>query len=99
MSYSLITATLNRWGDTMSSNSALDMMQQIQADDNPDGSSESYYDDVDGGEDSIEELAPVKDERVEWLISPTHFVDFWVSALFLLVGTWQVITMLFLISN
>ena len=82
----------------MSSNSAMDMMQQMQADESVGDSYGSYYD-VEGDEGSIEELAPVKNEKVEWLISPTHFVDFWVSALFLLVGTWQIITMLFLISN
>ncbi|RLB04669.1 MAG: hypothetical protein DRG59_09970 [Deltaproteobacteria bacterium] len=32
-----------------------------------------------------------------WLITPDQFVDFWVAAVFLLVGTWQIITMFFLV--
>jgi len=33
----------------------------------------------------------------EWIISPEQFVDFWISVIFLLVGTWQIITMFFLV--
>jgi len=33
----------------------------------------------------------------EWIITPEQFVDFWIASIFLLVGTWQVITIFFLV--
>lgn len=46
---------------------------------------------------SLEELLQGEEREFEWLISPEHFVDFWIASIFLLVGTWQLITMFFLL--
>jgi len=40
-----------------------------------------------------------KEEEMEWFITPEQFVDFWISAIFLLVGTWEIITILFLLTE
>lgn len=49
------------------------------------------------GESSLEGYFNNREELFEWVIPPDQFVDFWVAAVFLLVGTWQVITMFFLL--
>ena len=46
---------------------------------------------------AIPELFGREDEVFEWIISPEQFVDFWIVSIFLLVGTWQIITMFFLL--
>gem|GEM_PF-5191084 len=46
---------------------------------------------------SIPELLETREEGFEWIITPEQFVDFWIVAIFLLVGTWQIITMFFLV--
>ncbi len=48
-------------------------------------------------EPSFPELLEAREEGLEWIITPEQFVDFWIAAIFLLVGTWQIITMLFLV--
>ena len=46
------------------------------------------------------DLEIYEEERdVEWLITREQFVDLWISAIFLLVGTWQIITILFLLTD
>ena len=55
---------------------------------------------VSGGssdDSSLEGYFDNREELFEWVIPPDQFVDFWVAAVFLLVGTWQVITMFFLL--
>ena len=49
------------------------------------------------GDSSLEGYFNHREELFEWVIPPDQFVDFWVAAVFLLVGTWQVITMFFLL--
>ncbi len=48
-------------------------------------------------EPPFQELLEAREEGLEWIITPEQFVDFWIAAIFLLVGTWQIITMLFLV--
>ncbi|MBW7996771.1 MAG: hypothetical protein FVQ81_09445 [Candidatus Glassbacteria bacterium] len=56
------------------------------------------YESDDSGEDtSLESYLESKEDVFEWVIPPEQFVDFWVAAVFLLVGTWQIITMFFLL--
>lgn len=43
------------------------------------------------------ELFESAEKGFQWIIAPEQFVDFWIAAIFLLVGTWQIITILFLI--
>ncbi|MCE5273127.1 hypothetical protein LLH00_17760 [bacterium] len=45
---------------------------------------------------SFDELLDSSSKELEWLIPPEQFVDFWVAGIFLLVGTWQIITIMFL---
>ncbi len=45
---------------------------------------------------SFDELIDSSGREMEWLIAPEQFVDFWVAGIFLLVGTWQIITIMFL---
>ena len=52
---------------------------------------------VEEGEPAVPELFEPEGEGFEWLITPEQFVDFWIAAIFLLVGTWQIITMFFLV--
>ena len=40
-----------------------------------------------------------KEEEMEWFITPEQLVDFWITAIFLLVGTWEIITILFLLTE
>lgn len=49
------------------------------------------------GEAAVPELFEPEADGFEWLITPEQFVDFWIAAIFLLVGTWQIITMFFLV--
>jgi len=55
--------------------------------------------------DFLEAEAPTSDfslfgdKEIEMFISPEQFVDFWISAIFLLVGTWQIISILFLLTD
>lgn len=49
------------------------------------------------GKPSIPEFFETREEGFEWIITPEQFVDFWIAAIFLLVGTWQIITMFFLV--
>lgn len=53
--------------------------------------------------DELETPAPestlFREPEMEWFISPEQFVDFWIAAIFLLVGTWQIITILFLMTD
>ena len=63
---------------------------------------EQYAPDDSGHSDSSDESSldgyfENREELFEWVIPPDQFVDFWVAAVFLLVGTWQVITMFFLL--
>ena len=53
--------------------------------------------DAPGEESVLEDYLETHDEIFEWVIPPDQFVDFWVAAVFLLVGTWQIITMFFLL--
>ena len=48
-------------------------------------------------EDAIPGLFETREEGFEWLITPEQFVDFWIAVVFLLVGTWQIITIFFLV--
>ncbi len=48
-------------------------------------------------EPPLPELFETREEIFEWIITPEQFVDFWIVAIFLLVGTWQIITMFFLV--
>ena len=48
-------------------------------------------------EGAIPGLFETREEGFEWLITPEQFVDFWIAVVFLLVGTWQIITMFFLV--
>jgi len=48
-------------------------------------------------EPAIPGLFETREEGFEWLITPEQFVDFWIAVVFLLVGTWQIITMFFLV--
>jgi hypothetical protein len=41
----------------------------------------------------------IRDPVMEWFITPEQFVDFWIAVIFLLVGTWQIISILFLITD
>ncbi len=50
-----------------------------------------------GEESSLEGYLEAREDVFEWVIPPSQFVDFWVAAVFLLVGTWQIITMFFLL--
>lgn len=58
-------------------------------------------DEAEGGgsaeDSSLESYFDHREDVFEWVIPPDQFVDFWVAAVFLLVGTWQVITMFFLL--
>ena len=58
-------------------------------------------DEQEGGESaadpSLDNYFDHREDVFEWIIPPDQFVDFWVAAVFLLVGTWQVITMFFLL--
>ena len=48
-------------------------------------------------ESAIPGFFETREEGFEWLITPEQFVDFWIAVVFLLVGTWQIITMFFLV--
>lgn len=48
---------------------------------------------------SFDQLLDSTDKELEWLIPPEQFVDFWIAGIFLLVGAWQVITILFLLTQ
>ncbi len=50
-----------------------------------------------GEESSLGDYFETQEDKFEWIIPPEQFVDFWVAAVFLLVGTWQIITMFFLL--
>lgn len=50
-----------------------------------------------GEESSLGDYFETREDIFEWIIPPEQFVDFWVAAVFLLVGTWQIITMFFLL--
>ena len=50
-----------------------------------------------GQEHTLEDYFETREDVFEWVIPPDQFVDFWVAAVFLLVGTWQIITMFFLL--
>lgn len=52
-----------------------------------------------GEDSSLEDYFDPREDMFEWVIPPEQFVDFWVAAVFLLVGTWQVITMFFLLMS
>lgn len=52
-----------------------------------------------GEDESLEQYFESRDQAFEWVIPPDQFVDFWVAAVFLLVGTWQVITIFFLLVS
>ena len=63
---------------------------------------EQYAPDESGGRESSNESTldsyfDHREEVFEWIVPPDQFVDFWVAAVFLLVGTWQIITMFFLL--
>ena len=49
------------------------------------------------GEPSLPGFFAAKEEGFEWIITPEQFVDFWIAVIFILVGTWQIITMFFLV--
>ena len=48
-------------------------------------------------EPSLPGLFETREEGFEWIITPEQFVDFWLAVIFILVGTWQIITMFFLV--
>ena len=48
-------------------------------------------------EPALPGLFGTKEEGFEWIITPEQFVDFWIAVIFILVGTWQIITMFFLV--
>jgi len=48
-------------------------------------------------EPSKPDFFETREEGFEWIITPEQFVDFWIAAIFLLVGTWQIITIFFLV--
>lgn len=48
-------------------------------------------------EPSLPGFFEAKEEGFEWIITPEQFVDFWLAVIFILVGTWQIITMFFLV--
>ncbi len=50
-------------------------------------------------EEPPSDYALFEEKEVEWLITPEQFVDLWISVVFLLVGTWQIITILFLLTD
>lgn len=50
-------------------------------------------------EPSLPGLFEAKEEGFEWIITPEQLVDFWIAVIFILVGTWQIITMFFLVTG
>jgi hypothetical protein len=48
-------------------------------------------------EPSLPGLFETREAGFEWIITPEQFVDFWIAVIFILVGTWQIITMFFLV--
>ncbi len=50
-----------------------------------------------GEESPLSEFLQTEEKEFEWLISPEQFVDFWIASIFFLVGTWQIITIFFLL--
>ena len=77
------------WRLTVAEQTIDQIIEQYAPDDRASGDSSD--------ESSLEGYFDNREELFEWVIPPDQFVDFWVAAVFLLVGTWQVITMFFLL--
>jgi len=62
---------------------------------------EQYISDISEREDesgtALDEFMRTEEKEFEWLISPDQFADFWIASIYLLVGTWQIITIIFLL--